>query len=71
MILGGHFMDLQEKKLDKSRKVNKSGNVIGLVSVIGCSFYSCCERQRTANDLQRSLTDVLDKGKFMRSSMRV
>lgn len=38
MMLGAHFMDVQEKKLDESRKNSKSIHVIGLVSVVGILF---------------------------------
>src|ERR1044072_3449217 len=38
LLLGAHFMDLQEKKLDESRRnsqrESKSVHVVGLVSVI-------------------------------------
>ncbi len=63
MMLGAHFMDLQEKKLDESRKVGKAGNVIGLVSVIGVLFIPAASVNAQQTIFNVPSTDVLDKGK--------
>jgi len=60
-ILGAHFMDIQERKLDESRKQNKSAHVVGLVSVIGVLFIPSVNAQQTIFNVPS--TDVLDKGK--------
>jgi len=64
MMLGAHFMDLQEKKLDESRKVSKSGNVIGLVSVIGVLFIPSASVNAQQTIFNVPSTDVLEKGKI-------
>ncbi len=63
LMLGAHFMDLQEKKLDESRKVNKSGNVIGLVSVIGVLFIPAASVNAQQTIFNVPSTDILNKGR--------
>jgi len=63
MMLGAHFMDLQERKLDESRKENKSAHVIGLVSVIGVLFLPSASVNAQQTIFNVPSTDVLDKGK--------
>ncbi|MEN3327417.1 MAG: hypothetical protein V7638_2224 [Acidobacteriota bacterium] len=63
MMVGAHFMDLQEKKLDESRKVGKAGNVIGLVSVLGILFIPAASVNAQQTIFNVPSTDVLDKGK--------
>ena len=60
-MLGAHFMDLQEKKLDDSRKNSKSVHVIGLVSVVLFIPSASGNGQQTIFNVPS--TDVLDKGK--------
>lgn len=61
MMLGAHFMDLQEKKLDDSRK--KSVHVVGLVSVIGVLFIPSASVRAQQTIFNVPSTDVLNKGK--------
>ena len=63
MMLGAHFMDLQEKKLDDSRKESKSAHVIGLVSFIGVLFIPSASVNAQQTIFNVPATDVLDKGK--------
>jgi len=61
LMLGAHFMDLQEKKLDESRKNSKSVQVIGLVSVILFIPSASVNAQQTIFNVPS--IDILDKGK--------
>ena len=61
LLLGAHFMDLQEKKLDESRKESKSAHVIGLV--IGIVFIPSASVHAQQTIFNVPSTDVLDKGK--------
>ena len=63
MMLGAHFMDVQEKKLDESRKNSKSIHVIGLVSVVGILFIPSASINAQQTLFNVPSTDVLDKGK--------
>jgi hypothetical protein len=63
MMLGAHFMDLQEKKLDESRKNSKSAHVVGLVSVLGVLFIPSAHIRAQQTIFNVPSTDVLDKGK--------
>lgn len=60
-LLGAHFMDLQEKKLDASRKESKSAHVVGLV--IGILFIPSASVNAQQTIFNVPSTDVLDKGK--------
>src|SRR6185369_2858210 len=61
MMVGAHFMDLQDKKLDDSHKNSKSVHVIGVVSVILFIPSANVNAQQTIFNVPS--TDVLDKGK--------
>jgi uncharacterized membrane protein YidH (DUF202 family) len=61
MMLGAHFMDVQEKKLDESRKNSKSVHVVGLV--IGIVFIPSASVNAQQAIFNVPSTDVLDKGK--------
>ena len=63
LMLGAHFMDVQEKKLDESRKNSKSVHVIGVVSVIGVLFIPSASVNAQQTIFNVPSTDVLDKGK--------
>jgi len=63
MMLGAHFMDLQERKLDDSRKNSKSVHVVGLVSVISVLFIPAASANAQQTIFNVPSTDVLDKGK--------
>jgi hypothetical protein len=64
MMLGAHFMDLQEKKLDESRRNSKSAHVVGLVSVLGVLFIPSANVHAQQTIFNVPSTDVLDKGKI-------
>jgi len=61
LLLGAHFMDLQEKKLDESRKNSTSVHVVGLVSVFLFIPAASVHAQQTIFNVPS--TDVLGKGK--------
>jgi len=61
LLLGAHFMDLQEKKLDDSRKNSTSIHVVGLVSVFLFIPAASVHAQQTIFNVPS--TDVLGKGK--------
>ena len=61
LLLGAHFMDLQEKKLDESRKNSTSVHVVGLVSVFLFIPAASVHAQQTIFNVPS--TDVLNKGK--------
>jgi len=61
LLLGAHFMDLQEKKLDESRKNSTSIHVVGLVSVFLFIPAASVHAQQTIFNVPS--TDVLGKGK--------
>lgn len=61
MMLGAHFMDMQERKLDESRKESKSAHVVGLVSVILFIPAASVNAQQTIFNIPS--TDVFGKGK--------
>lgn len=61
MLLGAHFLDLQEKKLDGSRRNGTSVHVIGLVGVFLFIPSASVHAQQTIFNVPS--TDVLGKGK--------
>ena len=61
LLLGAHFMDLQEEKLDESRKNSTSIHVVGLVSVFLFIPAASVHAQQTIFNVPS--TDVLGKGK--------
>lgn len=61
LLLGAHFLDLQEKKLDDSRKHSTSVHVVGLASVFLFIPPASAHAQQTIFNVPS--TDVLDKGK--------
>ena len=63
MMLGAHFMDLNEKKLDESRRNRKSSQVVGLVIVIAVLFIPAANLNAQQTIFNVPTTDVLDKGK--------
>lgn len=64
MLLGAHFMDLQEKKLNDSRRNNTSVHVVGLVSVLGILFIPTASVNAQQTIFNVPSTDVLGKGKI-------
>ena len=58
LLLGAHFLDLQDKKLDDSRK-----HVVSVVSVLGILFISSASVHAQQTIFNVPSTDVLDKGK--------
>jgi len=61
MLLGAHFLDLQEKKLDDSRRNSTSAHIVGLVSVFLFIPLASVHAQQTIFNVPS--TDVLGKGK--------
>lgn len=66
MMVGAHFMDLQEKKLEESQsnsqEDSKSVHVIGLVSVLGILFIPSASVHAQQTIFNVPSTDVLDRG---------
>jgi len=58
LLLGAHFLDLQDKKLDDSRK-----HVVSVVSVLGILFISSASVHAQQTIFNVPSTDVLGKGK--------
>ena len=67
MMLGAHFMDLQDKKLHESNSNShsdsRSTHIIGLVSVLAVLFIHSATVQAQQTIFNVPSTDVLDKGK--------
>ena len=67
MMLGAHFMDLQEKKLHESsshsHQESKAAHVVGVVSVLAVLFIHSVSVNAQQTIFNVPTTDVLNKGK--------